>query len=737
MALLLRDQFLTDANPLVDGPAEPGPGPRDVTGSRLYIDDESLRGGLGAAAWGESKLTYPSHARQDGLALWAVVKFVDKNAEQGFGWASSAAVADPNTNGHHFINSEGYPRISTPGKLITLNGFPDVGKFGVVRATEYLVCVVLRAQGAFYLVSSHAAHTRAGVANSNDYPGIPSIADGQARVFWVEDSDTTSPMYPHAGFLNAVGPLHDNRYEDVRVEVVPEWATDAGLASFLDRFVRPDSTTSVGSGWVASGGVGGISGNKAYIVSNSGSRTFIRRPGAASSGDGIWRWKVTVGSTPTNQIECHFRFVDTSNWCQIEFRGGSVWLVSVKAGAGNVIANYPFALSAGQDIDVCVITKGDRYQLILNGTVLLDYVQDTTAANLTGTGIGYGSWQTAAVGARWKNVMFVPSIVALPETILSGAMPHIFTPGATIATDDFTGADGTPLNGRTTTTGAKEWQADSGYELNGNRARNTNIGGAEVEYFATIDAETADYEVSISVTTKPSGDRLLAGAVVRYADSNNHIYVRVLIDPGQPSNHEIELWEIINGTSLDTIRQMIGGYYADNTAYTLKVQCVGRFIHVFLNNEPILSYVISSQMTGTRAGLYHSGADDGSSFDTFALSALTDPSASGATHPLDGESIGASAASASGLSVAHALSGDSAGASAASAGVLSVAHALSGSSLGVSSAAVARILMGRPLSGESVGTSSALANLSRLTSSQVIYDASRRTPAEFDASRRA
>jgi len=623
---LFRDQF-SDANvdPLTSGSANPGPGKRVLTGSLYKIIDGSMRGGgqTSSPTWGSSKFVGTDNAdagftRADGLALWGVIKVQDKEADLGFGWASATSVTDPTTNGHHWINSEGYPRVSIPSKLITLNGSPDVGKFGAVRAEEYLVCVVLRAQGAFYLISSHAAHTKTGVLNSNDYPGIPQFPD--ARVFWVDDTTTTTPMFPHIGALDRIGPAHLHAFDDVRILSITPWATDAGLLSFLDRFTRADSNTSVGAGWSASGGVGGVISGKAYVVSNSGGRAQFTRAGAAASGDAEWRWLITVGTTASDQIECIFRYTDATNYDMVYFLSGSAWVYSVNAGTGGVVGNYPFALSAGQIVDLRIRTKGDRIQMIINGDVLLDWVQDTRAASLTGTGIGFGSWAVAPVGARWDDVYACPHTVTLPTDLQSGSTPSIFSTGSTIATDDFTAANGTPLSGRTTTTGGKTWAVQgSGWEINSNRARNTNTNGAEVEFFATIDAGEADYEVSVAVTTKPSGDRLLAGVAVRVVDANNHIYVRVLIDPGQPMNHEIELWEIVSGSALATTRQMIGVYYADNTAYTLKVQCVGSMIHTFLNNEPILSYIVQSQLTGTGVGLYHSGADDGSSFDTFSV----------------------------------------------------------------------------------------------------------------------
>ena len=628
---LIRDDFSdADVSPLVDGSANPGPGTRDVTGALFEIIDASLRGGgqLTTPTWGDSKITYNSQSRADGLALWILAKVMSFGGI-GLGWASSAAVTDPTTNGHHWISYEGYGRVSIPGKLITLSGSPDVGKLGFTRNEEYLVCVVLRAQGAFYLVSSHAAHTRTGVLNSNDYIGIPAYPD--ARVLWVDDTTTTTPMIPHISVEERIGPVHEPYFDDLRVKVIDEWATDAGLASFLDRFTRADSTTSAGPAYtVVNGGVGGVSSNKGYVVSNGGARCQIVNPTAMASGDGIWKWQIVVPTNTAHQWELPYRYADANNWCMVQnVSGTTIQLTQVVAGSGGVIANYPYTQQAGETLDITVITKDAMHQLYVHEAgverAFVDWTADTASATVrAGTGQGFGSWSVAPTGFRVDNIMAIPSIVTLPADIQTGAVPHQFTVGATIATDAFTAANGTALNGRTTDTGSKTWTTvGAGWEINTNRARNTNIGGAETDFFAYVDAGVADYEVSVDVTTKPSGDRLLAGLVVRRTDANNHIFVRILIDPTQPNNHEIELWETVAGVTLDTCRQMIGVFYVDNTAYTLTVQAVGRFMHIFLGTEPIMSYVTSANLTGTGVGLYHSGADDGSSFDNFAVKALS------------------------------------------------------------------------------------------------------------------
>jgi hypothetical protein len=623
----LRDQFTTAVNPLVDGATEPGTGStggsRDVTGALWKIIDGSLRGGMQPTSptWGNSKITWDGQTRADGVALWALIQPTDRQADLGFGWASTIAVTDPTTNGHHWLVNDGYPRVSMPSKLVTLAASPDLGKSGVIRPTQYLVCIVMRAQGAFYLISSHAAHTRTGVANSNDYIGIPQYP--QARVFWVDDATTTTPMYPHISALEVNGPTHLHYMDDLRVKVISPWASDAGLATFLDRITRADSTSSIGPTWTNLVGTFGVSSNKAYCQATTGQNVATTNSGL--SGDGIWRVRITAPTTTTNQFGFAIRIVNSTNFIILHNGGGNNLLIhKCVAGSFTQLASTPVSWVAGQTYELTTITLAGRYQVYLDGSILFDWESINDTAHQTGTGFGPYTFNTTAAGARWDDFMAIPSTVTLPADIQIGARPSIFTVGSTIATDDFTAANGTALSGRTTTTGAKTWTTvGAGWEINTNKARNTNINSTEVNYFAYIDAGVADYEITADITSSAVNDWFYVGFVLRRSDANNLTYFRLRMGSDQPGNDEIEIWEVTGGVTLDTVKHQLGEFYTVSTTYAVKAQVVGRFMHIFVNGEPILGYVFSGGITGTGVGLYHNSADDGSTFDTFAVKALT------------------------------------------------------------------------------------------------------------------
>lgn len=629
---VIRDDFTTTVNPLVDGAAVPGPGTRDVAASSVpwFIKNAALRGGVQASSpsWSTGKLLYsaPAITRANGIAMIADVIPIDREADMAFGWAISTGASTPLTTGHHWLVNEGYGRVSMPGKTVELHTV-GTGQFGFVRNMEYVPIVVARARGAFYLVAAHDQQVTMPNATQPVHP--PAFSSGTALLLHIDDADTTTPIYPDISAFDRNGPVDGHYIDQFYVQPVTEWESDQGLMSFLDRTVRADSNTSAGTGWTASGGVGGVSSNKLYVVSNTGGRTQIVRTGVASSGDSHWRWKVTVGSNPADQIECIYRYVDANNYCMVYFTSTAVWVYVVTGGVGANLFNYPLTKSAGQVLDVCVKTYGAYHQLMIDDgtTTFNDYAADSSNSTVrNGTGIGYGSWAVAPTGARWTDIAVAPQIVTIPQILRERVTPHDFTVGATIATDDFTAANGTALNGRTTTTGSKTWTTfGSGWEINTNRARNTNTNGAANEYYARIDAGVADYEISVDVTMPASFDTIHDGILFRYIDANNFCYARFVEDPGQPTNNEVEIWEWIGGVQLDTCKTQYGDYLAGSGTYNLKVQVVGRYVHVYVDSKPVLSYVISISdiTTGTNVGIYHAGDDDGSSFDSFSVKALT------------------------------------------------------------------------------------------------------------------
>jgi hypothetical protein len=122
--------------------------------------------------------------------------------------------------------------------------------------------------------------------------------------------------------------------------------------------------------------------------------------------------------------------------------------------------------------------------------------------------------------------------------------------------------------------------------------------------------------------TSPAVDSVIrAGITLRYTDVNNWIHIRLFMDPTQANSDEIEILERVAGVGGVAKKYNNGNYYGLSTDYVLKCQVVGDLLHVFLDGEPVMSFI--TRLTGTKHGLYHGGNDDDSLFDAFTVKACS------------------------------------------------------------------------------------------------------------------
>jgi hypothetical protein len=638
---LLRDLFTTSIDPMTDPRTmEPGVGSTggtwDVTGVLSEIDDGYL-GMQGTGAWGGSRLlSDQTFARAEGRTLWFLYTSEDADDDAFIGWASGV-VADPRTDGASWGHEDYIPTVATHGVKVPLS--PDPTNSRDYKPTMYLVGIALRAQGFYVLVSSVAAITGAAI-NMNDRIGIPAYPS--ARIFWVDSDDTVTPLRPVISVLSTHSYPHGLRLDDLRVQDITGWTADGYLSNAIDRFTRADSAVTLGAGWTADHGTWGISSNQAYWAVDGGVFNRARKTFGAS-GDGIWRWKIKAPTTVTHIFGAIIRAVDANNFIRVHNNGGAsgILIQSWVAGAFDATiasSGGSFTWVAGQTYDIAVYTSGAWYKLYVDGVERIGWTQDANSRHLTATQMG--PYALGAAEARWDDMEWVPHTTTIPAQMQVGAVPIIPTVGAIVAADTFTAANGTAIAGRTTTTGSKTWAeadllATTGpgvFDIQSNAARNNDTGEAGVEdhqYAATFDSGIADHEVTLNITTPPAGNQIRAGVIVRYADKDNYIVARLLLDDAaQPTNDEIELREVVGGV-------MVGGdpgvvkkvnlknYYAFNTSYELKAQALGRTLHVYLNGIPVITYIIDTLTTQTRVGLYHDDDDDGSVFDDITVKSLT------------------------------------------------------------------------------------------------------------------
>lgn len=223
------------------------------------------------------------------------------------------------------------------------------------------------------------------------------------------------------------------------------------------------------------------------------------------------------------------------------------------------------------------------------------------------TGTGFGPYtSTNPTGARWDNFLALPHTITLPSELQDGATPHIFSPGTILMQDTFTGSDGAAINGRTPdTVGSGTWEViGTGFQISGNSLINTNIDGADADYFALYDVGVGDVEITATVTTPAAGDIIRSGLAFRVGDASDSVRARMFMHPSQPANDEVEVWEFKTPYNAnDFHKQWLADFYTLSTTYTLKAQIKGKLLHFFINGQPIVSYYLVANHASTKFGI--------------------------------------------------------------------------------------------------------------------------------------
>jgi hypothetical protein len=637
-AYLLRDTFADTVNPVVDGATLPLPGLRDVTGALLKNLAGALRGGsqTSSPAWGSSKIVWTDasgagFARVNGRTFCALITLEDFGSDMALGWDTATGTGDPRTVGHGWLNENGNAEAIAPGMTPKID---QSGRF--IRSAQYLAGVTLFDQGAVTWITSFAADTGGG--GMVDPYGVPICPS--ARVLWIDDDGTTTPLYPYISFLDSgnSSPTYPNGQcvQDARVVDVASWASADALASFVDRVTRADSATVPGGSWVVDSGTWGVSSNQLYIVTASGFTRAHVTGAIPSGGDGIVAVDITAPNPATVGFGFVVRWQDANNFIRVWNNGGNSIAIQTWVGGsfGATIASTAYTWTTGHVYRVFLIMKGNQYRIFIwdrtagafSDPFAGSWSTDSNNRFLTAQGIGTYSNNSAGNGTtRWDNFAVYPIAFALPAEILAGATPVVRALGATLAQDSFTDTNGVALTAHTAESGGAWTNILGTWTVQSNRASCAASVGSNM---ITQALGTANAECSVDIITPASfpTTTVRAGICVRYVDSSNYLFVRLYKDSG---TSEIEINETVSGSGIVSHKvDLTAAGVAVATTYTLKIQIApdpnggDDLLHVLLDGKPRLSYKLRSANAGTRFGLYRENTDDGCVFDNWSAKAL-------------------------------------------------------------------------------------------------------------------
>ncbi len=602
---LLRDTFSSDLDPLVDANASEGSGIgyRDVTGTGMYAANGRLRGG-GAS----TNLCYRKASggggwqRVGGRTFTVIVSPWDGDLDDVYiHLAETAGGIDG--YGFRIVGGSSIYAYEPDGVTTLLLQEAD----SPIKAVRYQLGITLNeGEGAVYWIAAMQDYAIAGT--EWDLPAAPD-----ARILWVSQVGTADEFFPT---IRNDGTVSESAaFEDVRLLDISGWSGVDGMALVADRFDRADTTNDNANWTVDGGGTFGISSNRAYLVSSGGAQNQASKD-AGTDDNVILAVKQTTGSSSVGNSGVIMNRVSGTREINLApYNDASIRMDSINGGYATLATGGPY-LTTNDTLRWVVMRQGNTYRYWVNGASSQDIVNPTTDSfqDSPGTYYGISTYAGPDTGVTWDSLAVYPLLFTLPTALQTTALDTP-TVGSNLETKAFTDTNGTAL-----TTHDAEWSVGAGtWTIQSNRASVAGSG----DLYAYLSAGQADYQVTVDVIAGTLGD-LRAGVILRRADANNMLRVRLFVDTSQPDNDEIEIEATISGSTTVVQKCYLNNYFASAGTYELKCQVEGDVLYVYLDSVLHLVYYIpSTLLTGQGVGLYREGTvDDGAVFDDFIVDAI-------------------------------------------------------------------------------------------------------------------
>lgn len=177
-----------------------------------------------------------------------------------------------------------------------------------------------------------------------------------------------------------------------------------------------------------------------------------------------------------------------------------------------------------------------RSQGALTATNPVDVLASTSQVRSQGA---FAVTEPAVVLSGVGQAKVNASLAATNIDIFAGAGSII----ASYITDTFVGADDTPLNGRTTTTGAATWTAGSEYTLDGTGAIKMAASNADgILAFVTVPQTRFKFTTQLASTFGDTDNKAYMALLIHYIDANNFMH----IEP-DPQNNVVHIYRKVGG----------------------------------------------------------------------------------------------------------------------------------------------------------------------------------------------
>lgn len=601
----LMDRFTTASQSIVPRSAFT----REVSGSGWIMQDGMMHletwnsPEYHAFPFGDKALWYePGVAREAGTAL--IVQFVpeDRASRMRIGFSRHDGPASYTELDNHWIHTNGGIYFSANETDVDFTS-----NFREIKPMLYIVAVILRPTGAYYLISSFVEDSGA-AHGAIDPIGIPAFPN--FRLLGMDRSSNAQIMYPNIQFSDGFGYPLGHTIRSVSLQKLD--AAWSGLRIFEDTFNRANG--SLGGQWVSDDGTWGIVNGEASLLNPNGfSRVW--HPGAA---DGVLEVTVRVPEGPLAWFGLETRRKDAGNYIRVVNDGANAIKIQtfVNGGYNDTLFAGPYNWTPG-DHTLCLYEHGNKYAMTIQGQIMTGgWIVDPQNRMIDGTGHGFYMLDNG-FRVTYKNITQAPMHIALDASVIPTSIPT-FT--STVTTNEtFSYPNGTSL----ATVG---WSVPNGTATVTNSKVNLQGSG---QLFAVKDVGSLTYEMSLDFTLAATAtDYVAAGIVVNYTDPDQWILFRPTIDKfDQPDADEIEIVWNMGGELVIRKAQMNGLVYVPNATHRLTVQCVNdtinperAILYAFLDGKPKLTFPLPPSIPRTSwCGMYRSSMDDGTVFDNLTI----------------------------------------------------------------------------------------------------------------------
>ncbi len=503
---------------------------------------------------------------------------IDENL--AIGWFAQEQLSSSLPTGNAFIM---HGIGSGNGELWAEVGGVPLTAISGVQNIPIAYVIVLREQGAAYYAAS--------LPNAFGLSAAP-----QLRPLAIDPSRSDSPVFAgiYQSVLGQIGFRVDSRVYATRIAALggayAQWYGTAHAAdALISTRLLAESESEIGGRWQILSGL--LEGTPQGAVGKAAINRAILTPAEPS---GLIHFVVETGSAFAGSVSALFRVADDDNVLRLQFSGAGVQLSYLSQGSAVILAASerdglaPNAVHAIQILD-----DGSELALYLDGHLLFNHrVAETRLA--TASGVGF---ELAGAGVFLRNFEAHPRTVTLPAA-LAASLFWNRAGEQVVAAEQFAG-DARPLDGKTTSSGALQWQRTLGvgrFDLTGEQSAKVRASadqpnpGRTAYTIAWQSVDFADLGVDIGLPgiERGQGDGSRAGLIF-YQDDDNYIVVSVYVSDLYAGN-SVSSFFMLNGFEdvYDAVWTNVDRHIAWGTTFRLEVAFDGAQYLVHLNHEPVL-----------------------------------------------------------------------------------------------------------------------------------------------------